>query len=127
MSLPLSSALIFAVHMIVMNTDKGSPIPYMILLGVAYSIFAAALWPCVPALVDRQYRATAYGVLTVAMNIALTVAPIFVGLLMDKGGYRLMEIGFIIGSIAAAGAGIAVCILDYRNGKKLLRPAVHNE
>jgi len=101
LSLPFSSLLILCVHVIVMNTSTGTPIPYMILLGLAYSIFAAALWPCVPALIDRQYRATAYGILTVAMNIALTITPVLIGVLMHHGGYWLMELGFIVGSIAA--------------------------
>ena len=99
----------------------------MVLLGVAYSIFAAALWPSVPALVDVSHRATAYGVLTIAMNIALTFAPLVVGWLLETGGDTRMEIGFCIGSAGAAVAGLTIFLLDWRHGKRLLRPAALDE
>jgi len=127
LSLPVSSFLILAVHVTVMNTTGGTPIPYMLLLGVAYSIFGAALWPCVPGLVRHELRATAYGVMTVAMNIALVGAPMVVGWLVDRGGHWQMELGFCIGSVAAAFAGATVFVMDYRSGKRLWRAAAPDE
>ena len=55
-----------------------SPALSMSLLGVAYSVFTSALWPCVPFLVERHQTATAYGLLSVALNITLTIVPLIV-------------------------------------------------
>jgi hypothetical protein len=60
------------------------PASSMSLLGVAYSIFTSALWPCVPLLVERHQTATAYGLLSVALNITLTIVPIIVGALRSR-------------------------------------------
>jgi len=65
--------------------------------------------------------------MTVAMNIALVGAPMVVGWLVDRGGHWQMELGFCIGSVAAAFAGATVFVMDYRSGKRLWRAAAPDE
>ena len=46
------------------------------LLGVGYSVYAAALWGCIPYTVDPRLIGTAYGLCTAIQNIGLTISPL---------------------------------------------------
>ena len=46
------------------------------LLGVGYSVYAAALWGCIPYTVPARLIGTAYGICTAIQNIGLTVSPL---------------------------------------------------
>ena len=65
-ALPLSAIVLLITHCLFAFTMV-SPIISMALMGVAYSVFAAALWPCIPFLVGRHQVATAYGMVTVSL------------------------------------------------------------
>ena len=52
--------------------------------GLAYSIFAAALWPSVPYAVEEQYVGTAYGVMTAVQNTGLATFPLAVSALLTS-------------------------------------------
>jgi MFS family permease len=73
----LSSFFILISLSLMLLTDL-TPMFGMTLLGFAYSIFASALWPCVPFLVGRHQLATAYGLLSVALNLTLFSTPLIV-------------------------------------------------
>ena len=45
------------------------------LLGIGYSIYAAALWGCIPYTVPPRLIGTAYGITTAVQNIGLTISP----------------------------------------------------
>lgn len=46
------------------------------LLGIGYSVYAAALWGCIPYTVPAKLVGTAYGLCTAIQNIGLTISPI---------------------------------------------------
>ena len=46
------------------------------LLGIGYSVYAAALWGCIPYTVPAKLVGTAYGLCTAIQNIGLTLSPI---------------------------------------------------
>jgi MFS family permease len=56
------------------------------LLGVAFSLVPAVLWPSVPYLVPEQRLGTAYGLMTMLQNIGLTVCNVAAGALNDSAG-----------------------------------------
>lgn len=58
-------ALVVA-HLLLAVTSVNPFIP-LTLLGVAYSFFAAVLWPAIPLVVEEHHVGTAYGVVTAAM------------------------------------------------------------
>jgi len=68
------------------------------LIGVAFSLVPAVLWPSVPYLVEQNRLGTAYGLMTMLQNIGLTVFNVGAGALNDYGnagaanpsGYRPM-------------------------------------
>ena len=56
------------------------------LIGVAFSLVPAVLWPAVPYLVTPERLGTAYGLMTMLQNIGLTLANLAAGALNDRAG-----------------------------------------
>jgi MFS family permease len=80
-----------------------------VMLGVAFSLVPAVLWPSVPYLVEEHRLGTAYGLMTMVQNIGLTVFNLAAGALNDmyhagdnnSDGYRPMLWMFALLSLAA--------------------------
>jgi MFS family permease len=79
------------------------------MIGIAFSLVPAVLWPSVPYLVEERRFGTAYGLMTMLQNIGLTVFNLSAGALNDWGrasaenpsGYRPMLWMFTVLSLAA--------------------------
>jgi MFS family permease len=56
------------------------------LIGVAFSLVPAVLWPAVPYLVEPERLGTAYGLMTMLQNIGLFVCNLAAGALNDASG-----------------------------------------
>jgi Na+/melibiose symporter-like transporter len=81
----LGSLLLFAVFPILAYTNWSQWIATA-LIGVAFSLVPAVLWPSVPYLVDRTRMGTAYGLMTMLQNIGLTIFNVLGGVLNDRSG-----------------------------------------
>jgi MFS family permease len=57
-----------------------------VLIGVAFSLVPAVIWPAVPYLVAPERLGTAYGLMTMLQNIGMTLANLGAGLLNDANG-----------------------------------------
>lgn len=57
-----------------------------VLIGIAFSLVPAILWPAVPYLVSANRLGTAYGLMTMLQNIGLTVINLAAGWLNDASG-----------------------------------------
>lgn len=90
----------------------------MIILGLAYSLFASVLWPCIPFLVKDHQLGTAYGLVTIALNISLTIFPMIVAWILDttEGSYLYVEGLFIILAFIGLLLSILLNVLDHRQG-----------
>ncbi|KAK1117674.1 hypothetical protein K0M31_015841 [Melipona bicolor] len=67
----------------------------MILMGLAYSMLASSLWPLI-ALVTPEYQlGTAYGIAQAVQNLGLAVVSILAGIIVDHGGYFMLEMFFL--------------------------------
>ncbi|KAF9908469.1 hypothetical protein BX616_000148 [Lobosporangium transversale] len=115
--IPFSAILLIWAH-----TQLGfttiTPIIGMFILGLAYSLFASVLWPCIPFLVNDHQLGTAYGLVTIALNISLTIFPMIVASILDvtNGSYPHVEGLFISLAIIALALSIILNILDSRHG-----------
>lgn len=89
------------------------------LLGVGYSVYAAALWGCIPYTVPARLVGTAYGLCTAIQNIGLTISPLIGSTLLERTtkeqGYFWLMMYFV--ALAAIGIvfNVWLYIDDLRN------------
>jgi MFS family permease len=57
-----------------------------VLIGIAFSLVPAVLWPAVPYIVEPQRLGTAYGLMTMLQNIGMMLANLAAGALNDASG-----------------------------------------
>jgi MFS family permease len=92
------------------------------MIGVAFSLIPAVLWPSVPTLVEPERLGTAYGLMTMLQNVGLTVLNLAVGAMNDAAhagpgnpaGYRPMLWTF--GSLSLLGVVFAVLLRQRERG-----------
>jgi MFS family permease len=111
----LGSLILIPAHLL-MGVTHWNPIPMMVLLGAAFVLVPAAMWPSVPLVVDEKRVGTAFGLMTAIQNLGLGLFPFLNGWLRDKTGtYTATQIMF-------AGLGIAGLIFAFlllRSDKRL--------
>jgi MFS family permease len=71
------------VHLVFALTSL-QPHFFLILLGVAFSLVPAAMWPSMVKLVKEKEIGTAYGLMYSIQNLGLWGVPILAGMVLDK-------------------------------------------
>ena len=92
----LGSTLLIPVYLMMAYTKISLYIP-MAMMGVAFSLIPAVMWPSVAYIVDQSKLGTAYGLMTMIQNIGLAGLNLLIGWANDYGhasadnpaGYRL--------------------------------------
>ena len=86
----MSAIILFAAHvtnMFLPNCSAGedcySELGPLILIGIGYSIYAAALWGSIPYVVEARTVGTAFGFCTAIQNTGMAIAPSIVGAIID--------------------------------------------
>jgi len=117
----IGSGLMIIAHLMLGLTHL-TPVVSMIVLGAAFVLVPACIWPCVPLIVDEQRVGTAFGVMTAIQNIGLAFFPWANGTLHDATGK------FTASQIMFAGLGTCGLIFsillfhaDRREGGRLER------
>ncbi len=77
------SLTLLIVHLIFGLTDIMPYIP-MILLGIAFSLVPASMWPSMVKLVPEKQIGTAYGLMYSIQNLGLWAFPLLAGFILDK-------------------------------------------
>ena len=80
-----SGLMLVAVHGL-LGFSSVNPVVPMVGQGMAYSMFAAALWPSVPYLVPKESVGIAYGVVTAVQNMGLAGIPLIVAMVYNASG-----------------------------------------
>jgi MFS family permease len=116
---PLSLTL---VHVLLGLTSVNLYVP-LVLQGVAYSVFAAALWPSVPYVVEPKHVGSAYGAITSIQNIGLALFPLAVAQEYNREGRYIpgVEMLFVTFGVLGTIVGVLLNVLDYQNGSVLNR------
>jgi MFS family permease len=91
------SLLLISVHLIFAFTSMTPYIP-MFILGIAFSLVPAAMWPAVTKIVETNKIGTAYGAMFTVQAIGLMVFPWLIGLVLDYTNPGVSE------TLAAGGA-----------------------
>ena len=101
---------------------SGSPVLPLIGQGVAYSCFAAVLWPSVPFSVEEKSIGTAYGLITALQNSGLAIFPIIISAIYNGSGQSYIpKVEFFFVALGALGVavGILLNVYDKLHGGKL--------
>jgi len=77
------SGMLLIAHLILSLTHL-TPYLSMFVIGIAFSLVPAAMWPAVARLVEEKRLGTAYGIMTSIQNLGLFSFPIIAGLITDK-------------------------------------------
>jgi MFS family permease len=118
----LGSLLMIPAHLAMGWTMMSPAIP-MIVLGAAFVLVPAAMWPSIPLVVDEERVGTAFGLMTAIQNIGLLVFPYLNGKLRDvSSGYGWSQTMFA--GLGAVGLVLAILLLaaDRKSGNVLERP-----
>lgn len=65
------------------------------IMGMAYSMLASSLWPLVALIIPEYQLGTAYGICQSVQNLGLAIVSMFAGVIVDKGGFLMLELFFI--------------------------------
>jgi len=80
----LGSTLLIPVYLMLAYTNISPYVP-MAMMGVAFSLVPALMWPSVAYIVDQSKVGTAYGLMTMIQNIGLAGLNLLVGWANDHG------------------------------------------
>ena len=98
-----------------------TPYLLMVLLGIAFSLVPAAMWPAVAKIVNEKGIGTAYGLMFSIQNIGLWIFPILAGVLLDRfnpvGAENLDYTATIIMFATLGLAGLVFALLLKREDK----------
>jgi MFS family permease len=100
-------------------TDLAPAMP-MVVLGAAFVLVPAALWPAVPLIVEQRRIGTAFGLMTLIQNFGLMAFPWLNGWLRER------TLGYSSSMLMFAGLGVAALVFAFllrdadRRGKKVL-------
>ena len=78
----VGSILMVPAYLMLGLTDIYPVLP-MIILGAAFVLVPAAMWPAIPLVVKDEHTGTAFGLCTAVQNIGLALFPFLNGLLRD--------------------------------------------
>ncbi|PSN30823.1 Major facilitator superfamily domain-containing protein 1 [Blattella germanica] len=81
-----------------------NPYVAMIILGVAYSMLASALWPMVALVIPEYQLGTAYGIAQSVQNLGLAVITLAAGKIVDSSVALIMSV--VIWLLDASGTGL---------------------
>jgi len=117
----VGSVLMVAAHL-AMGWTMIAPAVSMIVLGAAFVLVPAAMWPAVPLIVEKERVGTAFGVMTAIQNVGLLLFPWLNGQLRDRTqGYGWSQTMFAALGLAGAVFSVLLLAADRKAGGRLER------
>ncbi len=118
----IGSLLMIPAHLMV-GLTHWPPVIAMLILGAAFVLVPAAMWPSVPLVVEKERVGVAFGIMTMIQNVGLMAFPLLNGKLrVVTGDYTASQVMFA--GLGFLGLIFAVGLLraDRRAGHVLERP-----
>eukprot|EP00591_Stephanopyxis_turris_P003617 CAMPEP_0195521622 /NCGR_PEP_ID=MMETSP0794_2-20130614/19064_1 /TAXON_ID=515487 /ORGANISM="Stephanopyxis turris, Strain CCMP 815" /LENGTH=617 /DNA_ID=CAMNT_0040651221 /DNA_START=15 /DNA_END=1868 /DNA_ORIENTATION=+ len=117
--------IVFLIVHLVLAFANNSPVAPLVFQGIAYSMYAAALWPSVPLTIEAKYTATAFGVITSIQNLGLAIFPLIVAAIFNVSWSYIPNVEVFFVSCASVGiaSGVFLNLQDRKTGGVL--NAVH--
>ncbi len=117
----LGSLLMIPAHLL-LGLTYFSPVMSMMVLGAAFVLVPACIWPSVALIVEPQRVGTAYGLMTAIQNIGLATFPLASGVLRDAThGYTASQIMFACLGFCGLIFSLLLLRADRREGGRLER------
>ena len=117
----VGSLLIIPAHLLLGLTHIQPVVP-MIVLGAAFVLVPACIWPCVPLIVDARVVGTAFGLMTAIQNMGLAAYPAANGALRDAThGYTASQVMFAALGFCGLIFSLLLLRADHREGGHLER------
>ena len=104
----------------------------MCVLGIAFSLLPAALWPAVPKIVPMKQLGTSYSIIYYIQNIGLMVIPVLIGKVLERNtigdqvDYTHSLIIFGIIGVCAIVTATALLWLDRKRHYGLEQPNINS-
>lgn len=110
----IGSGLLILTHLTLSLTYITPYIP-MFILGIAFSLVPAAMWPAVALIVEEKKLGTAYGVMAAIQNLGLWAFPILAGTILDatNPGVIAGKLDYTMTMLMFAGLGFVGFLLAY--------------
>ena len=113
-----SAVLVFAHCMLGLTMTY--PAVGLVFIGIAYSLYAAAIWPSIPYVVEKQLVGTAYGLTTAVQNCGLAFGPLIAAAIYTSThDYTYVQAFFIALAWCGCIVGYWINVEDARNGDVL--------
>ncbi|HXK62066.1 MAG TPA: MFS transporter [Acidobacteriota bacterium] len=107
------SALLVPVYLIMAYTSVSLYLP-MAMMGIAFSLIPAVMWPSVAYLVESNRLGTAYGLMTMVQNIGLAAFNLLIGAANDyAGASSLNPEGYRLGMWIFSSLGLFGLLFSY--------------
>jgi len=104
-----------------------TPIVPIIIIGLAFALVPAALWPSISLITNTEHSGTAFGLTTALQNLGLAVINAVVGAIIDKAGYTWCMIFFVVMDTIGVIASFTLVIMDNNMGRDLAITAKQKE
>ena len=122
----LGAALLIPVYVLMGYTSVSLYVP-MAMMGIAFSLIPAIMWPSVAYVVEENKLGTAYGLMTMIQNIGLFGFNLLVGALNDRAGAGAANpAGYHAGMVwAFSGLGFAALLFAFLLRRSERGPHAH--
>ena len=111
------------VHIILLASNPGlTYAPYItgIIYSVSYTLIIASYWPIPGLIVDKNQVATAYGIVSGAINLYWGIVAIITGIIIDNLGYFVLELVYISLMFLVLMVAVLVLVIDLVSEKPLV-------
>jgi hypothetical protein len=102
----------------------------MVLQGMAYAAFSAAIWPSISFVVEKKDLGDAYGIAYCMINVGLAIFPLIVATLYgtNNNTYRPdVNTFFVVMACCGTLVGIYLNVYDYQNNKIFNSPTAYSQ
>jgi len=95
-----------------LNFTLVDPYVAIVILGVAYSLLASALWPIAALLIPEYQLGTAYGLMQAIQNLGTALITMAAGTIVDEYNYYYLEIFFMGWLVVSLMATVCIWFSD---------------
>lgn len=114
--------ILIIVHFTLAYSSTG-PVGPLVGQGLAYSGFAAVLWPAVPLVCEQRLTGFGFGIVTAALNLGTAILPLIVAAIYNSSNHLYIpNVEILFGTLGILGfiSGLMINYEDYVFNKSVL-------